>query len=127
MKGYHWMLESNADIMVVFEDDSPVDRHMHAKVVELVAKAPSDWDAIFLGHFASISRSYNDTFNTLQRVFGMHAYIISRRFAQKMVRDVDKVDRQIDSRVTYMIRQGKLKVYAPRDYNLHQLLQGTEI
>jgi GR25 family glycosyltransferase involved in LPS biosynthesis len=127
MKVYRRMLESDADSMVVFEDDSPVDKHMHAKVVALLAKAPSDWDAIFLGHFSSISNPYDDTFDTLQRVFGMHAYIIRRRFAQKMVTDVVKVDRRIDSRVTYMIRQGKIKVYAPRDYNLQQLAQGTEI
>ena len=117
MKVYRHMLEGGAQVTMVFEDDAPVDQHLHAKAVALVAKAPPDWDAVFLGHYDSVTERHDDTFDRLRRLYGMHCYLIRRSFAENVLQDVDKVDRQIDSRVTLMIRQGKLKVYSVRGLN----------
>ena len=127
MKVYRRMLETGDQAMLVFEDDSSVGDRMRAQVTALLAKAPRDWDAIFLGHTDSTFQHHDETFDTFGRLFGMHCYLIRRSFAENVLQDVDKVDRQIDSRVTLMIRQGKLKVYSVRGLNHRPRDFGTQI
>jgi GR25 family glycosyltransferase involved in LPS biosynthesis len=99
---------------LVLEDDVVLRDDFHAclKAVPL----PDDWDIMLLGYVCNICRR-DQRFPRLQHVkkfFGMHAYLISQKGINTILAHNASypIGKQVDSMLSDMISEGRLRVYA---------------
>ena len=82
-------LEGDSDYAVIFEDDIVFEDHTNIKpkIEFILDKSPRDADIIFLSYCFEDCRKNNNKrmFNKANRALCRHAYIVSRRGAQKII------------------------------------------
>jgi len=103
---------------IVFEDDVVIPRDAFQKLHVLLASVPRDWDLVLMGCFCIACTRVAPTFQQVQRFFFLHAYVITRAAAQRIVAALATrpIERQIDwelSRLTQAGAEegGPLRVY----------------
>ena len=106
------------NIYIIFEDDAVIPRKIFKDLRNTVTTAPSDWDVILLGyHYATYNTAFNfDKFDRLSTFWGTHAVIINKTGALKIVHEYQNslISKQIDSMMSVLMKNGDLKVYAPK-------------
>lgn len=107
------ILETDAECALIFEDDAVMARNIGDHLKDL--RPPRDWDIVLLGYVCNEcdERSQDDVLE-VKRFFGLHGYMIHRRGIEKFLSSKysKMVTKQIDSVLSDMISEGKLKVYA---------------
>lgn len=90
---------SGNDYALVFEDDAILDEHFLFKVASNKAEAPPDWDFIFLGSCCAAGKGGTHIGGNLWEIkhpMCLHAYLISRKCAQRLILEQRKVYAPID-------------------------------
>jgi GR25 family glycosyltransferase involved in LPS biosynthesis len=101
---------------LILEDDAKVHPKIGQKLAAL--KVPDDWDIILLGTVRLVPD--NNVSHEVTKVlgfWGMHGYLVNKKSAKKLsdAFENDKMDAQIDSRISFMIQIQSFKVYALRE------------
>ena len=78
---------------------------------------PKDWDILLFGYVCNkCSNQERGDMIQVHRFFGLHCYMINRRFVKKFFDSEHSktIGKQIDSVLSDMIAEGTIKVYAAR-------------
>eukprot|EP00746_Dinoflagellata_sp_MGD_P089082 gnl/MRDRNA2_/MRDRNA2_35189_c0_seq1.p1 gnl/MRDRNA2_/MRDRNA2_35189_c0~~gnl/MRDRNA2_/MRDRNA2_35189_c0_seq1.p1 ORF type:complete len:359 (-),score=65.40 gnl/MRDRNA2_/MRDRNA2_35189_c0_seq1:52-1128(-) len=105
----HWGLVLEDDIVATVPQ---VDRAIES----LVARLPSDWDVVYLGYHTGRSLADGDGQNVLfhelgEPVWGLYAWIVSKKAAQKILDGAFPVDRQVDVAISSWVLEAQLRAF----------------
>lgn len=106
-------LESGEEYAYVFEDDALLPKDILKRVS--CTPLPADLDILLLGVVCYKCTGMSDKpLRKVNRFFGTHAYIISRKCMEKLLvmPDLVPLSQQIDSFLSDKNEQGEIKVYA---------------
>lgn len=105
------LLNSDKEAALIFEDDVVLDPRILSKLSAQQQVIPDDWDIVLLGYFCN-KCTRRAGYRQVLRFFGCHAYVISRRAVDKILRyGVLPIGQQIDALLSEMTEEGKLNVY----------------
>lgn len=125
------LLEDNTvDYYIIFEDDAIVMSSVYNRILKALNMAPSDWDMIVFSPIMEVSKRKGRLFNKFETFWGLSGYIVNKKGARTLVEEFKSrpISMQIDSKMSLMIMQGKLKVYGFREKVLwHNRTSGTDI
>lgn len=103
------LLESNDEMFLIFEDDVDINENINNFTEEINKSINlinlNDWDIIYLGyhHFDNILYDVNKEYNKITNlIYGLHAYIINKKGAIKLLKNVFPIVDQLDSYMAYM-------------------------
>jgi GR25 family glycosyltransferase involved in LPS biosynthesis len=107
------ILQTDKDVALIFEDDALCSPQILS--ILQTTKLPIDWDLFLLGHVC-VQCKYDDCNQNLlnvERFFGLHGYMINRTAITKILRSprMRLIEKQIDSSLSDMIKDGELTVY----------------
>ena len=105
------------EIHLILEDDIIIVPNTMTLVKETLDKAPSDWDMILIGYNSckGIAKK-SDDFIKVKSFWGMCAYLINYKGAQKFLKETGNVfDCQIDSFMSWMASSDHLNIWALRN------------
>jgi GR25 family glycosyltransferase involved in LPS biosynthesis len=101
------------EIHLILEDDIIIVPNTMALVNETLYTAPRDWDMILLGYNSLKGTSKINTFVKVKSFWGMCAYLINYKGAQKFLKETGKdFDCQIDSLMSWMASSEYLNIWA---------------
>ena len=94
-------LESESKFLVVFEDDTVVNNLYMEKIDSLIPKLPSEWDMWLLGTHAWAFKGvpltkYNDSWWKVKQFTGAHAYVLSRKGAELLLKQPFPIEMHIE-------------------------------
>lgn len=109
------LLQSDKDYAMVCEDDAVMNREIHQKSQAAMENMPCDWDLLLLGYWC-VRCQQKAAWVEMGRFFGLHCYFIKRSAVEKIRvycggADTSRIGQQIDSMLSDMCTEGRLKVY----------------
>lgn len=108
---WNMLLESDKDYAMVCEDDAVLNRETHTKSQGAIEGMPADWDLLLLGYWC-VRCQQKATWVEMGRFFGLHCYFIRRSAVAKIKAYCgSRIGQQIDSMLSDMCAEGRLKVY----------------
>ena len=130
-------LETNDDYAIIFEDDIVLEENFNEKLANALFEVPRTYDIIYLGCigcdtnnllFGKITKKIQLTSNIAKNDFalGTHAYIVSRKGAQKLLLELDgKLNSPIDNSITKLVDDGIIESYMVTPRIAHQTSADT--
>jgi GR25 family glycosyltransferase involved in LPS biosynthesis len=115
-KAWNYLVSSNAPALIVFEDDAIIPADFSRRLSQVVAELPAEWDLItFYNTEYLTSRGCSPDPKTapLQNCIGLmgaHAYMISRRGAQRLLARAYPVELHVDAYIAFMARLGHISM-----------------
>jgi len=108
--------ESDKPYGIVFEDDAVIDPKLYSKLTATMTQIPSDWDMLLLGCFCIKCVKY-EQHSDMDRFFQTHGYVVRRDSARRITEFLDKtlIEQQIDTVLSEMAQQNKIKIYCLND------------
>lgn len=114
LKIYKKMIEQNDELAVIFEDDITVEKNDYDKKLGKILKNyPKRYDILMLGYSNlsnHIDRGKYFELDINGRFHGTHSYIITKKGAMKILQNDDLINIQIDSFLSLLHRNNKLKI-----------------
>jgi GR25 family glycosyltransferase involved in LPS biosynthesis len=106
------LLESSDDMFLIFEDDVDTNITNVQKINFFINSINDnyDWDFIFLGY----NNNINNSIKLNKIIHGMHAYIINRKGAKKLLANIFPIIDQIDSYISFMGLYRDVNIYLPK-------------
>jgi GR25 family glycosyltransferase involved in LPS biosynthesis len=113
---------------LIFEDDGKILPNVNTAIGEAIADAPDDWDIIVFGPIINFVTAESKHLRKFKYFWGLIGYAISKRGAKKFLDDHDKINMQIDSKMTYMAIDNKFNIYGTKKITvMNDRSQGTDI
>jgi GR25 family glycosyltransferase involved in LPS biosynthesis len=115
---------------LIFEDDIHITPNIKTHIDYSMKNIPTDWDIILYSSIRSGNQpTINSSISIVDYFWGMQCYLINRRGAENIIRELDNqpIDGQIDSYLSRMIKQGKLKVYLYNKKIVYEISNQTDI
>uniref|UniRef100_A0A6C0KU45 Glycosyl transferase family 25 domain-containing protein n=1 Tax=viral metagenome TaxID=1070528 RepID=A0A6C0KU45_9ZZZZ len=111
------MLDEKIDSAIIFEDDVQFNSGFKDRFEKFMKNLPSDGDVFFLDVSVNFKPlKYDDMFDKiLGQFWGLHAYIMTNKGAQKLLPFVYPIEIQIDSLIGYSASLNRLKLYTAKD------------
>ena len=108
-------LQTNAEYVVIFEDDTMVRKKDLDLITKLIPRLPQEWDMWLLGHHTWNIKSTPLTSNVeswhkVQQFTGAHAYILNRRGAELLLEEIFPIDTHIEYYISAMANLKGLKL-----------------
>lgn len=106
---------------LIFEDDVRFPKHVLSQIHGALERIPNDWDIFLLGCFCIVCNK-TQHFSQINRFFFLHAYLITRQGAEKIVNYLANVpiEQQIDSVLSRMAEKGMLHIYCANQHIVQQ-------
>jgi GR25 family glycosyltransferase involved in LPS biosynthesis len=131
LKTWKKFLKSGKDYCIIFEDDVILKKRFIKRFERALENVPSDYDILYLGSFGGIPKSnfFTIIFDILQMsnpifdqinkyiskpkvALGAHAYVLSRKGAEKLVTFLDKnINNHIDYCIQNLASKDLIKTY----------------
>jgi len=114
---YSYLLNhSSAKRFLILEDDVLPYESFHSTCIQLQSKFPPSVDILFLDYYNTgkvLPLEYREPFyyRPLQRFVLMHAFFITRKGIQKVLKHFSKITMQIDFYISQLIEQKVLTVW----------------
>lgn len=129
--------QSEQEVYIIFEDDCEAPTLAQLSQInqflnETVQVYPQ-WDLMFLGfvlvpNMAAHEKVGAGRFRVTSQLFGLHAYVIHKRGAAKLLQRAFPIVHQLDSYITYECARDALNAYRPEVSILNQKnLEGSSI
>lgn len=116
------------DYYLVFEDDAKILPHVKNTIADAIDHAPADWDMIVFAPILQFVSAETQYLKKFKYFWGLIGYAISKEGARKFLAAHDKINMQIDSKMTYMIINNQFNVYATKKpIVMNDRSQGTDI
>jgi GR25 family glycosyltransferase involved in LPS biosynthesis len=124
---YKQIAQSDKKYGIIFEDDVMIARDFFTRLNQGLKTVPINWDIYLLGVMClkcDIKANYAD----VKRFWGMHGYLVKKESAIKLIKFLDHlIKKQIDSEISLLIKNNKLKVYSINPIIVTQDNLGTDI
>jgi len=125
-------LASNEEYALIFEDDIDVENENHGKKIksmvhQVLKNFPEDIDIIYLDfcwEFCNSVVEYSDLFNIPLRPLCMHAYMVSRNGAMKIL-SLLPMEAPFDTVIAKKIHNGEIRALSLKDQLLSQKVGST--
>lgn len=131
LKTWKKFIKSGKDYCVVFEDDVVLKKNFIKRFKRALENVPDDYDILYLGSFGGIPKSnfFTTVFDMLQMsnplfdkinkyiskpkvALGAHAYVLSKKGAEKLVTFLDKnINNHIDYCIQNLASKNLIKTY----------------
>ena len=132
------LVNSNSNEYLIFEDDVIPSNICTVRLLnDFINNLPFDWDMCFLGFMHRTTGEKDIGFNIDKNksihkmnsiTFGMHAYLINKKGAEKLLKKVFPLSCQIDSFISYMSMYYRFNAYRPSSpFFLQNNLEGSSI
>jgi len=109
---YNNLMATNKQYALIFEDDANFDKNIFRDIQLAMEQIPADWDiALFGCKCLSCSDNIDLTWDKVNRFFCLHCYLISRKCAQKLLKNINMIDQQIDSYLSDLAGEGNINIY----------------
>lgn len=109
-KAWEYLRSSSAPALVIFEDDSPVPVDFKKRLEKLLAELPAGgWDMVtfyntpYDGGLTGCSPS-SEPWSSCTSLMGAHAYMLSRRGADRLLAKAYPIEMHVDAYVAFMAR-----------------------
>ena len=135
-KAWKHLLDSSAPALIIFEDDSPVPPDFQARIETVLAELPPGWDMVTFyntpyqgGQYGCDPDPAKDTspWQTCTSLMGAHAYMISRRGAEKLLAKAYPIEMHVDAYFAYMARMGHLTLLWNPSMQITPILDDSDI
>jgi GR25 family glycosyltransferase involved in LPS biosynthesis len=130
------LLNSGASAVIVFEDDLEIPVDLRRRLERLCAMLPADWDVIQL-HATRFDSGLDcrpdarlggdGRWHTCQSLMGAHAYMVSRRGAEKLLARAYPIELHVDAYMAFLARLGWIRMLWHPLVNLEQGDLGSDI
>jgi GR25 family glycosyltransferase involved in LPS biosynthesis len=114
---WKWLLtESSAPALCVMEDDLKVEPDTFEKLQALMndpAVASGDWDIFNPGAFVAAKKPVNGVICEYTRSFLFHCYIITRRGAERLLKDAFPILMHVDHYASFCASLGRIRILGP--------------
>jgi GR25 family glycosyltransferase involved in LPS biosynthesis len=101
----------NLDYVIIFEDDA-LPNFSYTDLKEIIEKyIPNDWDMILFGGIYNNCNVINDYVKKIQTFYEMHAYIINKKGASKLLSKAFPIKKQIDSWLSDLASINYVNIY----------------
>lgn len=130
-------LLTNNKYCMIFEDDCVLKRNSAAHISRVFDKLKTnepDFDMLLLGSLVPPPSDVyahpsvqSDEYVRIQRFYGMHAYIVSRKGAERILKTGMPITQQIDSQVSDLSAADSIKVYLMVPMTAFQVGMSTDI
>lgn len=114
---WKWLLtESSAPVLCVMEDDLKVEPDTFEKLQALLndpAVSSGDWDIFNPGAFVAAKKPINDTICEYTRSFLFHCYFITRRGAERLLKDAFPILMHVDHYASFCASLGRVRILGP--------------
>jgi GR25 family glycosyltransferase involved in LPS biosynthesis len=113
---YELISKSDKEYGMIFEDDVVIDKNIFKKFNKALVNIPSDWDILLLSCHCIVCEKMDIYYNT-GKFFWLHCYVVKKSSVNKIIDYLksDKIGKQIDSELSDMIEENKLKVYCLKE------------
>ena len=122
MKTYETFLKTNREYCLIFEDDAEfITPYLKTEIVHNMNNLPKDWDILLLGYeidegYDEVKEGNKDTklkngLLNINYFTGLHAYIINRKCAKKLIENLKELEWIIDWNISYLSDRGLLNIY----------------
>tara|TARA_B100000035_G_C20973828_1_gene542260 strand:- start:129 stop:893 length:765 start_codon:yes stop_codon:yes gene_type:complete len=94
--------KNNNNLYMILEDDAIVPKNFNKDVMKYIKEMPKNWDMLLLGANRLIGKKYSEnllyTDRSIKRNgnYGLYAYIIKPKTAEKLLKTCEKMDKTID-------------------------------
>jgi GR25 family glycosyltransferase involved in LPS biosynthesis len=113
------------DMYIIFEDDTRANSTINDIREFLDEVDEFDWDFLFLGFFKPFftqvdTKIRENVYKINSQTFGLHAYIINKQGARKLVDNAIPIVDQLDSYISYMAMERGFNAYRPKSSLFYQ-------
>ena len=107
------LADKEAEYYLILEDDIMVNENLLSTIKRYLSMVPADWDILQLSTLRNVKYNVVGEFYEPSGFWGMQSYIINKKGAEKLVKEVNKhkIDGQIDAYLSRMVQQNKIKIY----------------
>ena len=131
--------EDDDDMYLITEDDVTVDITVEKidLFLEEVYQNHPDWDVILIGWMKPLHetmgkdgdiRLSRNVYKCNDITFGMHAYLINRKGAKRLLKNAFPIVDQVDSYLSYMACRGDISMYrSPKSFINQHNVEGSSI
>lgn len=135
-KAWKHLLESSSPALIIFEDDSPVPPDFRARMETILAELPVGWDIVTFyntpykgGQTGCVPDPKKDMspWQTCTSLMGAHAYMISRRGAEKLLAKAYPIEMHVDAYFAYMARMGHITLLWHPTLQITPVLDDSDI
>jgi glycosyl transferase family 25 len=118
-KAWKFLQDSAAPALIVFEDDSPIPTDFKARMATLLGELPSsgDWDMVTFyntPYDGGLTGCEPDPsmkpWSTCTSLMGAHAYMLSRRGADRLLARAYPIEMHVDAYMAFMARMGHINM-----------------
>jgi glycosyl transferase family 25 len=115
-KAWEYLSKSTAPAIIIFEDDAVIPPNFWPRLEKLVDELPKEWDVItFYNTVFAASRGCKPDPNTAplyncNGLMGAHAYMVSRRGAQRLLARAYPIELHVDAYLAFMARLGNISM-----------------
>jgi glycosyl transferase family 25 len=139
IKLWQQLVEEDDDMYLIMEDDVTVDITVEKidLFLEEVYQNHADWDVILLGWMKPLPetigkdgdiRLSSNVYKCNDITFGMHAYLINRKGAKRLLKNAFPIVDQVDSYLSYMACRGDISMYrSPKSFINQHNIEGSSI
>ena len=116
IKAWNYLINGMAPALIVFEDDAILPLDFESRLDQVVAELPAEWDIItfYNTQFGNGRGCEPDPkvapLQTCTGQMGAHAYMISRRGAQRMLARAYPIEIHVDAYMAFMARMGYIQM-----------------
>jgi len=114
-KAWEFLNSSAAPAIIIFEDDSPIPVDFKERLAELLEELPKDWDMVtfynttYEGGVTGCSLIPSERpWSSCTSLMGAHAYMLSRRGAQRLLAKAYPIEMHVDAYLAFMARMGHI-------------------
>ena len=116
MKAFEYIANGDKEYGLIFEDDVVIDTNILKRMNMAIEDVPNNWDILVLGCICIVCDKYEKYYDT-HRFFLMHCYVVNKKGANRLLSLLKgvRISQQIDSAISDLATEGKLRIYCLRD------------
>jgi GR25 family glycosyltransferase involved in LPS biosynthesis len=115
-KAWKYLTDGTAPAIIVFEDDAMIPVDFKARLEQVVAALPAEWDLItfyntvYMASHGCKPDAATAPLYTCTGQMGAHAYMVSRRGAERLLARAYPIEIHVDAYMAFMSRMGHIRM-----------------
>ena len=118
------VLNSRNKQVLIFEDDIKIPNNFNELLNKQIKYIPNDYDIILLGYICNDCIKYKN-YIKINKFWGMHAYIITKKNIKKIYNKMFPITQQIDAKLSDL--SNEINIYGFKHPIVHQMLPDSDI
>lgn len=133
-KAWKFLRDSSAPALIIFEDDTTIPVDFKKRMNEMLVSLPSDWDMVTFyntpydgGLSGCTPIPAERPWSSCTSLMGAHAYMLSRRGADRLLAKAYPIEMHVDAYLAYMARMGHITMLWNPALQIEQDLKDSDI